>query len=375
MTPETQTILSIIPPLTPEQRDLALLSARQTIAGKPPAMEPLPDETHDAPDPDALPKRLVITSIALTLALACIAFVISAIRVHQVALESLGQVVTHATSLHLSALLTVLLSEVGAVALLLAAIRVPERTIGLGRVRFNPYTVAYQLGAVACAGIAVSGNAKAMGAIADPDLYVLLETYTPPIITLITAYALKTQLVEAVKSKHRAAALRVTEVQRVRAVNAEREAAYQERLLNAPQSDRWPHACAKAFMDTLISANRSVGNRATALRAAGRDERSALVVREMQADAVDWFELPPAPPVRVEVERTPEQPNVTTTERVRLATGKTAGRSTGELENAVVRDGDAWVATCPTCQTTYRKTTQRAAMNALVAHLRTHKPS
>lgn len=361
-------ILSAIPPLTPEQRESALSAARRSIAGDAPEALPLPT-AHDAPDPDALPKRLEVASIVLTLVLACIGFIVSAIRVHQVALQSLGDVVTHPTSLYLSALLTVVLSEVGAIALQLAAIRVPDHHVGWGRVRFNPYSVAYQLGSLACAGIAISGNAKAMSEITDPDLYVYLETYVPPVITLITAYALKTQLVESIKAKHRAMALLRSEVERVRALNLEAQRTHAKALAEAHTSDGWLGACARAYMDMLLSANRSVAARAQHLRAASKEERTALVVREINADRADWFELPPTPaPVSVSVE-TPAQPPLMPAP----SSGKTHGTPTGELSSAVAQAADgAFVATCPRCGKTYRHDTHRKAMNALVAHMKTH---
>src|SRR5690606_29777947 len=67
-------------------------------------------------------------------------------------------------------------------------------------------------------------------------------------------------------------------------------------------------------------------------------------------------------------------PQSTQQRRTHQASGKAAGRYTGELDDTVTQNADGtFTAACPSCERTFSGPTARAAKNSLVAHTKSHR--
>src|SRR5574341_1705365 len=214
--------------LTEAQRAAALDSARRRIAGR----EPLPADFAHLED-SRYPTSVIRIIRALSGLMLMAAFLPSAMRLHAVGLLAFS--LHDASSRYVAALSIVLMAEVGQVIFSLATIA--------ALTRWQRLSLAF--GAAVCTLIALSGNYTSNAARAFADLFSFLDTFAPPVLVLITAQVLKSQMLHAVAERHRA------RVEYARAHGAWK-AAYDA----AHDHARWLHAAANALRDALRAANK-----------------------------------------------------------------------------------------------------------------------
>ena len=372
--------------LTQIQRDEALHRARLRLIGS----EPEPGREPEIGDferrgsgryPPGVMR--VIRGLAVVMLLA--AFVPSAIRLHQIGKEVFGQSVTDAMSTAVAALSIVLSAEIGQVIFSLAAAVLPEREKDLTQRRRDAkeekeqrrlewQRVGLLAGALICTLIALAGNGEVVRPWAAPaGLFIWLETFAPPVLVLITAQVLKTQMLHSIEDRHGAHLA----YERARADwNAdydERLRAWQDRYAHADEDAQWMKYAANALRDALRGANR---RSYAVVRALTDEDWRGLIQREMQAE--QWYvraerarELPQrnkdgagaASGLQSAKGRPPEP------ERQSVRAGASGGVHTGETSGQVNEVDGGWRAICPHCGREFRKSSEQGARNALAAHV------
>lgn len=350
--------LARINPLTEEQRTAAFDAARIRIAGSKPQVDDYAD--HES---SRFPRWVTRMIYALCALMLVAAFLPSAIRLHEVGRTTFAETIAHSMSVYVAALCVVLMAETGQIIFSLASATINARWQRIG----------FLAGALICTCIALSGNAVAVGIHATENAFAVLETFAPPVLVLLTAQILKSQMLHAIEAKH---AARMAYTQAVNAWNAVHE--------NAHLGDSWQRVSANALKDALRNANK----RSTAvLRELTDTDWRELVLREWNADA--WYvRAESVHQAQADAERIAQeqaQAERENAEAVRLQrlqeraltralrvqpVGKGSGVRTGETHGQVhMREDGQYVATCPHCSSEFVKPTEKGAKNALSAHV------
>lgn len=315
--------------LTQEQRENALHNARLRIAGAEPQLVNFMQNTQSH-----LPPRVAATINILSAGMLGASFVPSAIRLHQVGVQSYSASMQHVDSVYVAALCTVLMAETGQVIFSLA--------VANTRVRWQ--RIMLLVGALICTCIALSGNAVAVGIHATENAFTLLETYAPPLLVLITAQVLKTQILHGIEARYQA-----------QRGYADAQGRWMDAIQNAHESPRWMHYCANALRDGLRRANA----RSTAvIRALTDEEWRSLILREL--DAENWYARAESHAVQVA--------HVEHLVAARAHAG--GGQRTYETDGQVEQMDDKHVATCPYCSRAFENADANGAKKALAAHMR-----
>ena len=336
-------IFERVAPLTDDQRDSAMQRARMRIAGKEPVHADFVQRTQ-ARLP--LGVRRVINALAFSLLV--FAFLPSAMRIHAVALETFALTIAHAPSAYVAALSVVMMAEIGLIIFSLAMAAVDD---GHAWQRW-----AYALGALISACIALAGNAVAVGTHATANLFALLETFGPPVLTLIVAQVLKSQMLDTISARHTAHAAYTQALNdwRMRIEHAEQEAA-------------WMRTYANALRDAFGDANK---RRTAVMREISNDEWRMLINRELRADA--WY-VEAEERAQAEARAQDEAEQVIALQDTRMREHATSsGQRTGESQNAVYESADGWRVHACECGKTFGRAypSQMSAQNAYSAHLR-----
>jgi len=323
--------------LTAAQRDAAYGTARLHIAG----VEP----RQTWPPAGKYPRWLTNTVTFLSLLMLGAAFVPSAMRLNAIAIAWTQSTITHALSVYVAAVCTVLMAEVGQVIFSLAA------TNAEGKLE----RIALWTGSLICLTIALIGNGVAEGSHAWENALAPLATFAPPVLVLLTANVLKRQMLKAVEAKRDAQL----------ALEAARNA-WQWRYDNAAQDASWDRTLANTLRDALRNANKQSK---AVLRDLTQHDWRALVLRERSAE--EWWEMASGE-TSVETKSQAAQP-LTRAQPTQTQSGTTSTASTGEAANAeAFREGNAFVKVCPQCGIRFSGNTPRSATNRLVAHLKRH---
>jgi hypothetical protein len=254
-----------INPLTEDQRTAAYERARLQIAGR----EPTPDKFQKVNFQKYSPVVLrVITGLSIVGLIA--AFAPSAMRLHAVALETNLQILQDAPSAYVAALATVLSAETGQVIFSLA------QSAATSKLQKG----ALWLGVAVCTLIAFAGNAAAFGSHLQFDfadvansVFAYLEAFAPPLLVLIIAQVLKSQILQADANRT--------------AAHANYEAAYAKwegALEHAPDAPNWRRELANAIRDALRDANK---NSKAKLRVLSREQWILLVETEQKQS--EWY--------------------------------------------------------------------------------------
>ena len=323
--------------LRDDQRDAAYSKARERIAGRRPTIAEF--QTNKLAK---YPREFVALVTGLSAFMVLVAFLPSAIRIHQVALTQFATAVLDVPSQYVAALCVVLMAETGQIIFSLASMRAD------GRTQYWLFIIASWVSTA----IALSGNAVASGDHAMTNAFAFLETFAPPVLTLITASVLKSQIVHSVSDRH------VAQTQYDDAIRR-----YEETLANAHESSAWQRTIANALRDAIRSANvRSSAQ----LRELTSQDWYALVRREQGAE--EWYTS--------EAQRVAEA-----TKRLAIAnevatvrSGERSTEATGEIASIPTERTNAgeYTKTCPTCGFIAVGDTPRKATNSMVAHQKRH---
>lgn len=323
--------------LRDDERDAAYERAKQRIAGR----KPTQDEfmMHRV---SKYPKQFVIAIVFLSGLMLVAAYLPSAMRIHSVALENYGKVISQAMSMYVAALCIVLMSETGQIVFSLASATTDADK--------QKQRIGFTLGAWVCTAIALSGNAVASGDHATQDVFAFLETFAPPVLTLITAEVLKSQMLNTIADRHQA------RTQYELALEA-----WKRSVADAEHDAAWKRTLANVVKDALRDANR---RSKAMLRDLTSEDWYALVLRERNAG--EWVDA---------VERRLESA------RQRIAVpqsdasaGSRSTGATGEVAaQEVTQEGDVFVIACPHCAKEFEGRTQRHAQMRLTAHMKAHK--
>jgi hypothetical protein len=346
-------------PLSEDQRSNALHAARIKIVGemKLPAEPRIEDYNVSSFSnmPDWFNKSINRASLFMLV----VAFIPSAMRLHQIGLESFQPVIKHAFSAYVAAICVVFMAEIGQVIFTLSAANVR----GFNR-------IGMYVGAAICTVIALSGNGIAVGEGATKNIFTFLETYGPPVLVLLTSTALKWQAVNAIKARHAAESAFKADHDAWESDVARVETQWRDAYDNAHTHHSWMRLQANALREALRRAN---ARSTVALRDLQDMDWRALIERELNAD--QWFE-------RTQVAYAIESAAVRS-DAIRITrpvgalprgtqvAGGRAGKHTGELDGAITANADGThTAACPSCDASFTKSSHRSAVGALVAHTR-----
>lgn len=349
--------------LTQEQRDAAYDAARKRIAGEEPTQgqEPMLRDFKTGTQ-SKYPRSVTSTVLALCVVFLLFAFIPSAQRIHAVAIATNLQIegiMQDANTVYVAGLSTVLAAEIAQV-----LFSITNATIDSRQKRGLAF------GSYIGLAIAISGNFAAMGALVFNESitfatpFKFLEMFAPPVLVLITASALKSQMLNAIERHHHATeqysvALELWKANYANAVNAWRTA-YQ----NASQSISWDRTLANTLRDAIRNANRQSK---AVLRELTQYDWHALVIRERKAE--EWYDT-----VSIEIEeRKQEQERLRLDSERLLRSGNSTG-ATGEVASAkTLRVDGAFVKVCPECGEQFMGEAERQATNKLVAHMKKHR--
>lgn len=334
----TQTeALSKVNALLQEQRNAAYDAARQRIAGSQPVL--IYTQTQGRFSSQFTSGVQIMVAFMMV-----VAFLPSAMRIHAVALNAASELFgIGTTSQYVSALCVVLLAEVCQIAFSIAFATATGRFERIG----------YGIGAAFGTAIALAGNGAASALNIDlrlfsfTDAFKILDTFAPPVITLIAAQVIKSQALHAAELRTRAQS---------EYANALTE--WNFAFANASQSAEWNSVLANSLRDALRNANR---RSYAMLRSLTDNDWRALILRERSAE--EWWD----------VIESQEQLRLEQSQR-KITNGTQSTGATGEVINAESkRDGNAFIKVCPQCAREFSADTERKATNKLVAHMKAHK--
>jgi hypothetical protein len=254
-------------PLTQEQRQTARQAAQQAVIrsiGSRPARDQF---AHHAVSnyPPTVTRLISLLCIILLLA----AFTTSAIRLYVIGSQTFGQSVSSAMAMTAVGLATVLSAEIGQVVFSLAL-----ATLGTSQSSRRLLVASMALSTI----LALTGNIQISLPGHTDSPFAWLESITPPILVLSTAYVLKEQVLESVERRHaneRAFQTALTD--------------WQVATANPEAHPGWSQFYANALRDALRKAN---NRRKDTLAQMTSDDWRKAVTREMHADL--WYmELSP----------------------------------------------------------------------------------
>lgn len=340
-----------INPLLQEQRDDAFDIARRRIVGPYPDAGGEPQLSHyDERTHSRWPAYVMRIISTLSVMMLMVAFLPSAMRLHDIGLRTFAHAISDLPSAYLAALCIVLMSEIGQVIFSLAAAVMNSKA----------YRRALWLGAFLCTLIALFGNGEVVRPWEVVSVFIWLEAFVPPILVLIVAQILKGQWLHAIEARHKARLDYNAAHALWRQSHKDTIAAWQSDYDNAPLSSKWSKEIANALRDALRSANKQSK---AVLRELTDGDWMFLVERERRADA--WYER-----AEYKAEQIAQAERSALESEQKQRTGKSSGTSTHELDGQVLRDANGdWIATCPDCQRTFKNAEYRKAMNALTSHV------
>lgn len=328
--------------LTQEGRDAAYDAARRRIAGRRPQYA-----DYEGASTTRFPRWVSTLVSALCVGMLAAAFLPSAMRLHAIALATNAAVLIDVPSTYAAALCVVLMAEIGQVIFSLASATNSKRS----------YRISLTLGSLICLAIAICGNAVAMGGHALESSVAFLETYAPPVLVLITASVLKSQMLHAIAERHAA-----------QQAFASALASWQQLYDDAETHAAWGRTLANALRDGLRSANK---RSSAVLRDLTDADWLALIERERSAE--EWYEREAQRQQNsAERSRQAEQKAAPTQTTQRSGTGN--GNATGDIAAAqTTQEGSIYVKHCPICEKRFEGHTKRSVTNAVVAHQKSHK--
>lgn len=249
-------------PLTQEQRQTARQAAQQAVVrsiGSRPARDQF---AHHAVSnyPPTVTRLISLLCIILLLA----AFTPSAIRLYAIGSQTFGQSVSNAVAMTAVGLATVLSAEIGQVVFSLAL-----ATLGTSQSSRRLLLASMALSTI----LALTGNIQISLPGHTNSPFAWLESITPPILVLSTAYVLKEQVLESIERRHaneRAFQAALTD--------------WQTATANPEAHPQWSQFYANALRDALRKAN---NRRKETLSQMSLDEWRVAVSREMKADI--WY--------------------------------------------------------------------------------------
>lgn len=249
-------------PLTQEQRQTARQAAQQAVIrsiGSRPARDQF---AHHAVSnyPPTVTRLISLLCIILLLA----AFTPSAIRLYVIGSQTFGQSVSNAVAMTAVGLATVLSAEIGQVVFSLAL-----ATLGTSQSSRRLLLASMALSTI----LALTGNIQISLPGHTDSPFAWLESITPPILVLSTAYVLKEQLLESIERRHaneRAFQAALTD--------------WQVATVNPEAHPQWSQFYANALRDALRKAN---NRRQETLSQMMLDDWHRAVTHEMRADV--WF--------------------------------------------------------------------------------------
>ncbi len=360
-----ETTVQRINALTQEQRESALDAARKRSAGSQPerTSEPTLDDFISHTN-GRFPAHIVRLISGLSAFMLIVAFLPSAMRLHQIGKETFAYAIEDSTSIYIAALCIVLMAEVGQVIFSLAAATTAQsraQRIGLG------------IGATVCTCIALTGNAEVVDPYYHSGAFVWLETFAPPVLVLITAQILKTQMLHSIEARHEAQRAFAEAHSAWNTDYADALRAWQNAYDHAHEQASWMRVQANALRDAIRKAN---ARSSAVLREITDDDWRSLILREVAADA--WYER--AELRAVEVQRIEQERSAAEARRIvrversgdaahSAAHGASGGERTGATDGNVREVDGKYVGTCPDCGAEFMKPTYAGAVNALSAHM------
>lgn len=255
---KSQNILEAVAQLSVENRQSVLELARQRIAGKKPELAHY--QGKKSKYPTWFTMSLNIGGAFLLMFL----FIPSAIRVYHAGAHLIAGDISDIYSQNWLGICAVMGAEIGQVLFsLMAAKSLDEKTIQT-----------FNRGAGICMLVAVSGSALVAGIHALSSPFAFLETFAPPVLTMITANVFKQQILDAITER----------------MDAQRE--YDTALEKwtvtydtAHLDSRWQRFVANAIRDAIMM--RETGRRPKFAAGITRDEWQQLVDREW--DSENWY--------------------------------------------------------------------------------------
>ncbi|MCU0465725.1 MAG: hypothetical protein MUF38_14305 [Anaerolineae bacterium] len=262
------TPLSLVRPLTQEERQLAHAAAEEAVMrdiGERPQREHYNQyATHRYPP---MVTKL-ISGLCVVLLLA--AFTPSAIRLYVIGSSTFGAAVPYELAMIAVGIATVLTAEVGQVVFSLALATLGT-TPSARRLLYASMGIATAIALVGNVQLALPGHVESP--------FAWLEAIAPPILVLSTAYVLKEQMLEAIELRH------ANERAYQEAVND-----WQRATINPEAHSQWMQFYANALRDALRKSN---SRRREVLEGLNTANWRALIYRELQAD--NWYETPTIP--------------------------------------------------------------------------------
>lgn len=322
--------------LTSEQRRNAETSARINIAGAK-QLPPQP-KFKDFEDRQFVkfPPVFIKVFYVLVFVLMYAAFLPSSMRIHETALRLLAPTLGDGTaSQYIAALCIVLLAEICQIVFSLGVLVVDSMAEKL------LFGVGASIGTL----IAIVGN----GATWNPEgltgfgyFFSLLETFMPPIITIISAWLIKSQVIHATSSRHHANEKWIKATENWESKRETIETEWQNRYETAHQSPDWMKAYAISLWDQLKFANR---NKRNLIAETTPEVMKELIRRELQVDEQAWWNIE-------DVKRQPAA----------------AARQLSE-----VSDAKSFTGQCPKCGKDFAHATEIGLKRAMSAHSKAHK--
>jgi len=274
---------------------------------------------------------------------------------------------------------------VGLCSVLLAEAGMIGFTLALAIVDGRMMRVALVFASVTCALFAFVGNAyvvfngQDIFATSHP-LFIYLEAFAPPALMLIASQVRKAQILHENAARFAAHSAFQRAQEKHEQEYTQAVYAHENAITEAHLRQDWMQTYAMSLRDALQATNR---NKRETLRVLTPSDWIALVQREINADKW-WVEAhpqsAPAEAVLVHPDASQSQPVAlpkpqakAQAVRIPKRTGSPGGVVTGFTAHAVNANADGtFTATCPVCQMQFTKPVEKGAVNALVAHNRSH---
>lgn len=254
---DSSNILQEIPPLSVDNRAQAIQLARERIAGKKPNRAEY--DQRERRYPTWLTWSLNAGGVLLLL----FVFVPSAIRVYHAGYSVGGQAISDEASRVAFGICAVMMAEIGQILFSVMAAKTLTRW----------QTHAFNFGALVCTLFALGGNAWVSGNHAFSNMFAFLETFAPPVLTLITAYVFKQQILDALGGRTEADNRFNSDL-----------AAWEELFDKAHLQSDWRRIAANALRDAINVAEK---RRPKFMAGVTREQWQALIDREW--DAENWY--------------------------------------------------------------------------------------
>lgn len=293
----------------------------------------------------AYPPRLRQAILGFIVALLVAAFIPSAMRIFQIAYEEFPLPAEFIKAI--AGFSLVMLAEVGQIGFTLAATVAAEDN---KRVRG-----AFNAGALTCTFIALFGNGTYLRSDTQSAAligFTMLETFAPPVLTLIAAYALKTLALHSIKARFEA-----------RRTYEAAQVDWRQRYEQAHTLAAWPSVIGNTLYDALKRKNKALK---AVLRTITPETWYTLIQREL--DAENWYtNIAAAHQAQVAAEAAALPVEAAADgEKVKHTPGVRTGETGGHIH--ATDGGYTWE--CQYCGRSDTRPTARGAANALAQHYR-----